>query len=152
MAEICWCSPDAKRKLWWWFQPSTSIRDKHPHFHETWRQVEQALLPDESLLLVLNEFWRILAGAVRLDCLTVKGRDILAELPEISIPLLLPCFTVGVFVIFCFIRHKQFVGAQVFMGWWMCGHNTLLGLCNEHPPNTRHEIEVSHLTIRWSRK
>ena len=36
-------------------------------------------LPEESLLLVLKEFCRILAGAVRLDCfskfLTVKGRS-----------------------------------------------------------------------------
>ena len=34
------CSLDAKRKLWWWFQLSSSIRAKTPHFPETWSSFE----------------------------------------------------------------------------------------------------------------
>ena len=42
------------------------------------------------------------------------------------------------------VLHISGVPKHAFIKGWVCGPSTLLGLCNEHPPNTRGDIKVSH--------
>ena len=62
--DICW-----KKNIF--FGPKKILFSKNVVFESS----VNFFIPDESLLFVLNEFCLIFAGAVRLDCLTVKGRD-----------------------------------------------------------------------------